>query len=308
MGLTWRSSVLMIKSNTEIFRKNLDNELLENKPTWTEIITPKKEWFDLRLNELWDYRDLILLFVRRDFVTVYKQTILGPLWHLIQPVFTTLIFTVVFGRVANISTDGAPHFIFYLAGITIWQYFSKCLTNTSNTFVQNATIFGKVYFPRLTIPVSLIISSMLTFAIQFILFLTVYGYYFYRGEVAPNHVIFMLPLFLLIMAVLGLGLGIIFSSLTTKYRDLSFLLTFGIQLFMYATPVIYPSSILGKTGKMLMSFNPVAPIVEGFRYGFLGTGSFELHSLLYSASISVVIFLIGVGLFHKVEKTFMDTV
>ena len=275
---------------------------------WTEVISPKKSWFDLRLNELWEYRDLIMLFVRRDFVTVYKQTILGPLWHFIQPIFTTLIFTVIFGRVANISTDGAPHFVFYLAGVTIWQYFSKCLTSTSNTFVQNAGIFGKVYFPRLTVPVSLVISSLLTFSIQFLLFLIVYFYYLYQGLVAPNSYILLVPLYLFIMATLGLGLGMIFSSLTTKYRDLTFLLSFGVQLFMYASPVIYPTSILGETGLKYMAFNPIAPIIEGFRFGFLGTGSFQISSLAYSGGIAVVIFLVGLGVFHKVEKTFMDTV
>lgn len=284
-----------------------ETQSIEDKK-WTEIISPKKSWFDLRLNEIWEYRDLIMLFVRRDFVTVYKQTILGPLWHFIQPIFTTLIFTVVFGRVANMSSDGAPKFAFYLAGVTVWAYFSKCLTSTSNTFVANASIFGKVYFPRLTVPVSLVISSLLTFSIQFLLFLVVYGYYFYQGEVSPNQYIFLLPVFLLIMATLGLGLGIIFSSLTTKYRDLTFLLSFGVTLFMYATPVIYPTSMLGETGKMLMAFNPIAPIIEGFRYAFLGTGSFEKNSLLYSGGIALLIFLIGVGVFHKVEKTFMDTV
>lgn len=286
----------------------MENRNLAEDKLWTEVISPRKTWFDFRLNELWDYRDLIMLFVRRDFVTVYKQTVLGPLWHFIQPVFTTLIFTLVFGRVANISSDGAPHFIFYLAGVTIWQYFSKCLTSTSNTFVANAGIFGKVYFPRLTVPVSLVISSLLTFSIQFLVFLIAYFYYLYQGLVVPNHYIFLLPVFLIIMAVLGLGLGIVFSSLTTKYRDLTFLLTFGVQLFMYATPVIYPTSMLGETGKTLMAFNPVAPIVEGFRYGFLGTGNFEINSLLYSGAIAMIIFLVGVGMFHKVEKTFMDTV
>jgi len=288
-------------------RSTLKNQL-EEPNKWTEVITPKKGWFDLRLNELWDYRDLILLFVRRDFVTVYKQTILGPLWHFIQPIFTTVIFTIIFGRVANISTDGAPHFVFYLSGVTIWQYFSKCLTNTSNTFVQNASIFGKVYFPRMTVPVSLVISSLLSFSIQFLLFLFVYIYYLQLGEVFPNLHILLLPIFLLIMATIGLGLGMIFSSLTTKYRDLTFLLSFGVQLFMYASPVIYPVSILGETGKQLMALNPVASVIEGFRYAFLGSGTFSINSLLYSIIFSIVIFLVGVGVFHKVEKTFMDTV
>ncbi len=280
-----------------------------NNKYWSEVISPKKSWFDLRITEVWNYRDLILLFVKRDFVTVYKQTILGPAWHFIQPILTTIIFTFVFGRVAKISTDGVPPFLFYLSGITIWNYFAKCLASTSNIFVQNANIFGKVYFPRLTVPVSLVISGMLTFGIQFIMFLCVWCYYVFKGQVIPNWYILYIPVFLVNMAILSLGLGMIFSSLTTKYRDLTFLLNFGVQLFMYASPVIYPISALNGMARELMIFNPVAPIIEGFRYAFLSTGGvFNIIQLLCSAIVSIIIFLIGVGVFHKVEKTFMDTV
>lgn len=276
---------------------------------WSEIITPKKSWFDLRLNELWQYRDLIVLFVRRDFVAVYKQTILGPLWHIIQPVFTTLVFTLVFGRIAKISTDGQPAFLFYMCGVTIWNYFANNLTKTSNTFVANQAVFGKVYFPRLTVPVSNVISGLFSFAIQFTLFLIFYFVFYLRGaNITPNVWIFAIPLFVLIMAVLSLGLGIIISSLTTKYRDLTMLIGFGVQLFMYASPVIYPVSSLSPDLQFYMQFNPVAPILEGFKYAFFGTGIMSYVSLGYSFILAFTIFFVGVALFHKVEKTFMDTV
>lgn len=276
---------------------------------WSEIITPKKSWFDLRLNELWQYRDLIVLFVRRDFVAVYKQTILGPLWHIIQPLFTTLVFTLVFGRIAQISTDGQPAFLFYMCGVTIWNYFAGNLTKTSNTFVANQAVFGKVYFPRLTVPVSNVISGLFSFIIQFILFLIFYFIFYLRGaNITPNMWVLAIPLFILIMAVLSLGLGIIISSLTTKYRDLTMLIGFGVQLFMYASPVIYPVSSLSPDLQFYMQFNPVAPILEGFKYAFFGQGVVSYAFLGYSFIFAFIIFFVGVGLFHKVEKTFMDTV
>lgn len=276
---------------------------------WSEIITPKKSWFDLRLSELWQYRDLIVLFVRRDFVAVYKQTILGPLWHIIQPLFTTLVFTLVFGRIAQISTDGQPAFLFYMCGVTIWNYFAGNLTKTSNTFVANQAVFGKVYFPRLTVPVSNVISGLFSFVIQFILFLGFYFVFYLRGaNITPNIWILAIPLFVCIMAVLSLGLGIIISSLTTKYRDLTMLIGFGVQLFMYASPVIYPISSLSPDLQFYMQFNPVAPILEGFKYAFFGKGVVSYASLGYSCVLAFTIFFVGVALFHKVEKTFMDTV
>ncbi|GAB4397538.1 MAG: ABC transporter permease [Microscillaceae bacterium] len=276
---------------------------------WTEIISPKKSWFDLRLGELWRYRDLIGLFVRRDFVSIYKQTILGPLWHIIQPLMTTLVFTIVFGRIAGISTDGQPQFLFYMAGVTIWTYFATCLSKTSNVFTTNADIFGKVYFPRMTIPVATVISALIAFGIQMVLFLIFFGYYLIMGmSMQANIWLLAIPYFVFLMAVLGLGLGIIISSLTTKYKDLVHLVTFGVQLFMYATPVIYPMSALSETAQFYLSFNPIAPVMEGFRYAFFGAGAFTATMLLYSSLVTLAMFLIGLALFHRVEKTFMDTV
>lgn len=276
---------------------------------WTEIITPQKGWFDLRLKELWQYRDLILLFVRRDFVTVYKQTILGPLWYLIQPLMTSLVYLVVFKNIANLSTDGQPAMLFYLCGVSIWEYFARSLNTTSNTFIDNANIFGKVYFPRLTVPVSVVISNLISFGIQFLLFLGFYAFFWFSGaDLQPNLWLLATPYLLLLMALFGLGLGIIVSSLTTKYRDLRFLVQFGIQLFMYASPIIYPLSSLPEKYQKLMIFNPVAPIIEGFRYAFLGTGTISISMLAYSSLVVFVVFIFGVALFNRVEKTFMDTV
>ncbi|WP_299456764.1 ABC transporter permease [uncultured Microscilla sp.] len=276
---------------------------------WSEIITPKKSWFDLRLNELWQYRDLIVLFVRRDFVAVYKQTILGPLWHIIQPLFTTLVFVLVFGNIAGLSTDGQPAFLFYMCGVTIWNYFANNLNKTSNTFVENQGVFGKVYFPRLTVPVSNVISGLFSFTIQFFLFLVIYLVFYLRGvSLQPNMWILAIPFFILTMAILSLGLGIIISSLTTKYRDLTMLIGFGVQLFMYASPVIYPMSSLSPKLQYYMHFNPVASILEGFKYAFFGKGIVSYNSLTYSFILAITIFLIGVALFHRIEKTFMDTV
>lgn len=277
---------------------------------WSEIITPKKSWFDLRLNELWQYRDLIVLFVRRDFVATTKQTVLGPLWHIIPVIVSTLIFTVVFSGVARIPTNNQPPFLFYLCGTTIWSFFASCLSGTAGTFTNNANIFGKVYFPRLVIPFSVVLSNLIRFSIQLSLFLCFYIFYIYQGgyKIEPNKMLFFIPIFLLVMGVLGLGLGIIISSLTTKYRDLSNFVGFGVQLLMYATPVIYPSSILPANYQVYMKLNPIAPLVEGFRHAFLGNSNFQLSQLIYSTIITIVIFVIGLLLFRRVEKTFMDTV
>ncbi len=276
---------------------------------WDENISAKTSLFDFRLKEVWHYRDLISMFVWRDFVSVYKQTILGPIWHIIQPIFTTAVFTVVFSRIAAISTDGQPPVLFYLSGITIWTYFSGCLERTSNTFVANSTIFGKVYFPRMTVPISTVISGLISFGIQFGLFLVIYIFYWLNGaDLALNYYIFLIPYLVILMAVLSLGLGIIVSSLTTKYRDLTFLIKFGIQLMMYATPIIYPLSSLSEKYQKLALLNPVAPIVELFRYSFFGTGVFSVGLILYSTAITAVFLLIGLVLFNKVEKSFMDTV
>jgi len=276
---------------------------------WDLVIEPPKGWMALHLRDLWKYRDLVGLFVRRDFVALYKQTILGPLWHIIQPLLTTLMFTVVFGRIAKLPTDNVPPFIFYMAGTTIWTYFAQCLTRTSNTFIANAPIFGKVYFPRMTVPVSIVISQLIAFAIQFSFFLAIYGIFWARGApIQPNWAISLLPLLLLMMAGLALGFGIIISSMTTKYRDLQVLVQFGVQLWMYATPVIYTLSSVPESFRWLVIANPVAAIVETFRYAFFSEGMFSWAYLSYSAAFTVVLLLVGMALFNRVERTFMDTV
>jgi len=251
------------------------------KENWTEVINPKRSIFDINFKEIWRYRDLIMLFVRRDFVSIYKQTILGPLWLFIQPLFTTLTFFFVFNRIAKIPTDNIDPILFYLSGITLWNYFSDCFSKTSNTFVANAGIFGKVYFPRLATPISIVISNLIKLGIQIILFVAImiYQILFNDAEININSHILILPFLILLMAVMGLGLGIIFSALTTKYRDLTFLLTFGIQLFMYATPIIYPLSFTSGKLHYLISLNPLTPIMESFRYAFFGIGSFDWTGL-----------------------------
>ncbi len=279
------------------------------KEYWTTIIKPKTGWFDINLKELIQYKDLIVMFVKRDFKTLYKQTILGPLWLIISPLITTIMYTVVFGNIANISTDGMPQIVFYMLGTTVWTYFSSCLTKTSSTFTGNAAIFGKVYFPRLVTPISTVISGLINFSVQFLMFLGFMGYFMIKGSpVHPNLYILMTPFLLVQLAALALGFGIIISSLTTKYRDLAVLVTFGVQLWMYATPVVYPASQIGGKLKTLMMLNPVSPIVESFRYAFLGSGSIPWSYLGISVVTTLVVLFIGVVLFSRVEKTFMDTV
>jgi len=292
-----------------VMRENVqDIENIEDQK-WDMIIQPQRRLLDLRLGELWKYRDLVMLFVRRDFVSVYKQTILGPLWYLIQPLLTTITFTVIFGNIAKLPTDGLPQFLFYMSGTVIWTYFADCLTKTSNTFVQNAQLFGKVYFPRLAVPVSILISSMITFFIQFAFFLVFMAFFALGGSsLHPNWWIAFSPVLLLMMAGLGLGFGIIISSLTTKYRDLRFLVQFGVSLLMYATPVIYPASSIPARYQILIKANPMTPIVETFRFAFLGAGSVHPLDLLYSFGFMVVIVVIGAVMFNRVEATFMDTV
>ncbi len=283
--------------------------LSNRQEDWDIIIRPERAWWDLRLAELWRYRDLIRLMVWRDFVAYYKQTILGPLWYFVQPILTTGVFTVIFGNIAGLSTDGLPAFLFYLAGNTVWGYFSTCLLNTSNTFTSNAAIFGKVYFPRLSIPISVIISNLISFTIRLGLFVAVLAYFWLTGAaVQPNRWILMLPVLILIMAGLGLGLGIIISSLTTKYRDLQQLVGFGVQLLMYATPVIYPLSSVKGIWRWLLLANPMTPVIEMFRLGFLGTSALEPAYLLYSILFMIVVLLGGMLIFHRIEASFMDTV
>jgi len=280
-----------------------------NHQMWTEEISAESSLFSINLKEVWRYKDLLFMFVKRDFVTFYKQTILGPIWFFLQPVLTTITFVIIFGKIAGISTDGVPQIAFYLSGITIWNYFSEVLTNTSNVFVNNASIFGKVYFPRLIMPLSIVVSGLMKFSIQFLLFLSVVFYYAVIDvKIHPNLWILATPLLIVLMAALALGLGMIFSSLTSKYKDLTFLLTFGIQLVMYATPVIYPTSLLSPKLKHFMNFNPLTGIFECFRYGYLGAGNFNPAMLVYSFFIITFILLLGTLIFNKVEKSFMDTV
>ncbi|MBN1304024.1 MAG: ABC transporter permease [Anaerolineales bacterium] len=276
---------------------------------WDMTIEPQRGLFDLQLKELWRYRDLVMLFVRRDFVSVYKQTILGPLWFLIQPLLTTITFTIIFGQIARLPTDGLPQFLFYLSGTVVWSYFADCLNKTSNTFVANYNLFGKVYFPRLAVPVSILISSLITFVIQLLLFVAFMIFFILSGsEIRPNLWLLFFPVLILMMAGLGLGFGIIISSLTTKYRDLRFLVTFGVQLLMYATPVIYPVSSIPDRFRWIIQANPMTPIVETFRYAFLGAGTVAIGQLLYSFGFMLVVVFLGVIIFNRVEQNFMDTV
>lgn len=275
----------------------------------TYQISSKQSVFDLNLREVWQYRDLLLMLVKRDFITFYKQTILGPLWFVVQPLLTTAIYVVLFGNIAKLSTDGTPQVLFYLSGITVWNYFSESLTKTSTVFTANAGMFGKVYFPRLIMPLSIVASSLMKFAVQFGIFILILLYYvFFTETIAPNAWVLITPLLILLMAMFALGVGMIFSSLTTKYKDLSFLLSFGVQLFMYITPVVYPVSALPEKYRFLLYFNPLSPIFECFRYAFLGSGSFDLFNLLWSAVFILVILVAGTVIFNKVEKSFMDTV
>ncbi|MGF0103499.1 ABC transporter permease [Bariatricus sp. SGI.019] len=276
--------------------------------TWTTVIRPKNRLFDLKLRELWQYRDLIVMFVKRDFKTMYKQTILGPLWIVINPILTTLMQVLVFGNIADISTDGMPQFLFYMAGNTMWLYFSSCLTKTSTTFTANAAVFGKVYFPRLVTPISIVISGLISFGVQFAIFLVTDIYYTVNGMIHPGLLVLITPLLVIELALLGMGCGIIISALTTKYRDLAVLVTFGVQLWMYGSAIIFPVSSLPEKWAHLLMLNPVVPIVEAFRYAYTGHGTFSVKYLGISAIVTLVILFVGIVIFNKVEKTFMDTV
>ena len=285
--------------------------MAEIQEKWTTEIRPKDKLLSVDFKEIWQYRDLMMLFVKRNIITQYKQTILGPLWYVIQPLMTTVMYMVVFGGIAKISTDGLPQPLFYLAGISFWQYFADCLTKTSNTFVNNAGIFGKVYFPRLVTPLSDVISNLVRFGIQFALFLIVYLYYFIftDANIQPNLYALLLPVLVIMLAGLALGFGILFSSMTTKYRDLQLLLSFFVSLWMYATPVIYPlSTITNEKLRIVMQLNPLTGIVEFFKYGMLGVGNHEWWMLGYSFGFMVVLLAIGIIVFNKVQKSFMDTV
>ena len=280
--------------------------------TWTTVIKPKEKLLQVDLKELWRYRDLTSLVVRRNITTQYKQTILGPLWYILQPTITVLMYMVVFGGIAKIPTDGLPQPLFYLSGVCLWQYFSDCLSKTSSTFVSNAGIFGKVYFPRLVVPISTVVSNLLRFAIQLGLFLVVYAIYqlfVIPGQIHTNWYALLLPVLVLMLAGLALGFGILFSSMTTKYRDLQLMLDYFVRLWMYATPVVWPlSTITNAKLHLAMSLNPLTPIIEAFKYGFLGAGEFSWGGLAYSFVFMVVLLVVGVVLFNRVQRTFMDTV
>ena len=282
--------------------------IIEEEP-YAHSITPEDSLFDLRLGEIWRYRDLLLLFVRRDFVAKYKQTILGPVWFLIQPLFQTAVLAVVFGGMAGLSTDGIPPILFYLAGVTAWNYFSNCLRTTSNTFTANASLFGKVYFPRAVTPLSSVISNLIQFGIGLLVFLVLYAFYALTGSsMHPNSVLVLLPLLILIMGFMGLGLGMLISAMTTKYRDLQYLVEFGVQLLMYATPVIIPLSAIPAKYRFIVLANPMTGVIETFKYSFFGTGTFSWPLLGYSTGFTLIVFLIGLAVFNKTEKNFMDTV
>ncbi len=276
---------------------------------WTMILRPKRNLLDINLHELWQYRDLIMLFVKRDFVSKFKQTILGPLWFIIQPLLTTIMFTIIFGNIAGIPTDGIPKILFYMTGIVGWTYFSTCLNDTSQTFIKNASIFGKVYFPRLALPISVVISNLVSFVIQFLFLCLFLAYFMIKGaDVSPNIHVLWIPFLVLLMAGLGLGFGIIISSLTTKYRDLTHLVTFGVTLWMYATPIIYPLSEIPEKYKLMVLANPMTPVVETFKTALLGVGQINYLHILYSFCFTIVLLAVGIVIFNKVEKTFMDTV
>ena len=275
------------------------------------VITPNRGWFDLNLYEIWRYRDLLWIFVKRDFTTFYKQTILGPIWFFIQPLISTVVFTVIFNRVAGIPTDEIPPFLFYMSGIIAWNYFSSCLTSTSGTFTTNAGLFGKVYFPRVIVPLSTVVSGLFRFGVQLLMFLGFYFYYLNLGryEINPSvQILLFLPILIIQMAMLGQGLGMIISSLTTKYRDLNYLVSFGTQLMMYASPIVYPLSVVPENYKLYILANPMTPVIEGFRQAFIGKGIMEINLLIYSTVFSLITFLIGLLVFNKIEKNFIDTV
>ena len=286
-----------------------------DKDNWDLVIDSKPKKTNGYIQELLRYRDLILMFVKRDFISLYKQTVLGPLWVVIQPILTTITFTIVFGKIAQIDTgDGVPPVLFYLIGVTTWTYFSDCVIKTSETFISNQNIFGKVYFPRLAVPLSLVLTNLIKFGIQILLFLLIYAYFLIfpmQGQdFHVNALLLLVPILIITMATLGLGVGLIITSLTTKYRDLRFLIQFGIQLVMYATPVVYPLNNLSEKYQFILHLNPMTAIIENFKVGFFGPkyGVFDTYWLIYSIVIAVIIFILGLRLFNKVEKTFMDTI
>ena len=277
---------------------------------WDLEIIPQTGLFDINWRELWQYRDLIFLFVRRDIVATYKQTILGPLWFFIQPMLMTLMYVVIFGNMAKIPTAASPKILFYLGGITIWNYFQECLLKTSETFIANQNLFGKAYFPRMATPISIVISSLLKFFIQFSLFIITWLYYLFQKTpgISPNSTILLFPIYIILMSGLGFSFGILISSLTTRYRDLRFLIQFGIQLLMYATPIVYPLEIATEKFRWILLLNPITSVVEAFRYAFTGHGNFEYYNLIYSMLFMAISLFFSIVIFNRVEKTFMDKI
>ena len=285
-------------------QKNPNNE-------WDLVITSQRGWFELHLSDIWRYRDLLLLFVKRDFTTFYKQTILGPVWFFLQPLLSTIVFTIIFNRIAKIPTDELPPILFYMSGIIAWNYFSGCLIATSGTFTSNAGLFGKVYFPRIIIPLSKVVSGLAKFSVQLIMFAGFYFYYITIGneQINPSfYTLLLIPIMMIQMALLGQGLGMIISSLTTKYRDLSYLISFGSQLLMYISPIVYPLSVVPEKYRYIIIANPMTPVIEGFRQAFVGKGHLDMNMLLYSILLTLIIFFTGLLVFNKVEKNFIDTI
>lgn len=279
------------------------------EPDWDTIIVPERRWFDLRLSEVWNYRDLIYLFFRRDFVSSYKQTILGPFWFFAQPLLTSLVFWAVFGRVGKIVTKGVPQFLFFLSGIILWSFFASCLTKTATTFTGNTGLFGKVYFPRLTVPLSIVLTALATFGVQFILFVAAFCASWWFGvPVHPNWRLIVLPVLLLEMSMLGVGVGSLVAAVTVTYRDLAVIVQFGVQLWMYASCVVFPLELMGQRARFWFILNPMVPVIESFRYAFLGFGVIQLWQLAMSFAITTVIFFAGLLLFARVERTHLDTV
>lgn len=280
---------------------------------WLYEINSQRGYLDFNFREIWYYKDLLLLFVKRDIVTFYKQTILGPLWFIIQPILTSLIQFIIFSKIADIPSDGVPYFLFVLAGNILWFYFSDCFKATSETFKTNQNIFGKVYFPRIIMPLTTVVSNLIKFGIQFVFFIAVLIYYLLNDyQIQPNWSILFLPILLLIMALIALGFGMIISSMTTKYRDLSFVITFGISLYMYVTPIVYPTSLflekIDSSKHFLIYLNPLTSIFDFFKHAFLGAGIVDSFGLIYSAVFSIVIFFIGLIIFNKTEKSFIDVI
>ncbi len=282
--------------------------MIEEQKEWTEIIEPKGKWFDLKLKEVWDYRDLISIFVRRDVISSYKQTVLGPIWFFLGPLLTVVLYTFVFGNIANIPTDGIPAPLFYLAGTTLWNYFANCFSGASSTFTGNAHLFGKVYFPRLVAPLSMVISNLLRTLIQFIMFMAFWVYYYTQGKVDFSWHMLWFPYLIVLMALLALGIGIAISAFTTKYRDLNNFIPIGVNILMYASPVIYPTSLVPAQFQKFLWYNPLQHIIDCFRYAFTGGGHLDLGGLMYSTIFTLIMLLAGIMLFNRTERTFMDTV